>query len=178
MKRLPLAACCLLMLAGAEPAQEPAADAVPITVKIVDYDGVMETVASHKGKIVVMDAWSSWCEPCVAEFPGLVELHKKYGPEKVACISLSFDADGDPAEYEADVLTFLKSQGATFDNLLSSDPEALYDKFDFPSIPAVFVYDVDGNLAKRVDNSKRGSKPFTYADVEAVVQKLLAGEKP
>jgi thiol-disulfide isomerase/thioredoxin len=178
MRMLSLVACCLPLLAGAEPAQKSADDAAEVTLKTVDYDGVMETVARHKGKIVVMDAWSTWCEPCVAEFPGLVELHKKYGPDKVACISLSFDVDGDPAEFEADVLAFLKEQGATFDNLLSSDPEALYDKFDFPAIPAVFVYDAEGNLAQRVDNSKRGSKPFTYADVDAVVQKLLAGEKP
>jgi thiol-disulfide isomerase/thioredoxin len=178
MRFLPIAACFLLLLAGAEPVKKPAAADEAITLKTVDYDGVMEAVASHKGKIVVMDAWSTWCEPCVKEFPGLVELHKKYGPDKVACVSLCFDVDGDPAEFEADVLTFLKEQGATFDNLLSSDPEALYDKFNFPSIPAVFVYDAEGNLAKRVDNSKRGSKPFTYADVEAVVRKLMAGEQP
>jgi thiol-disulfide isomerase/thioredoxin len=188
MRCLPLAACLLVALAGAEvkddapaPPTGPEANA-DITVQVVDYDGVMEVVASHKGKVVVMDAWSTWCEPCVKEFPGLVELHKKYGADKVACVSLSFDFSGDedekPEDYTADVLAFLKEQGATFDNLLASDPDDLYDRMRFPSVPAVFVFDVNGKLAQRVDNSKRGSTPFTYADVEKVVAGLLDEQAP
>ena len=61
-----------------------------VTVKILDYEGIMDLVKQHKGKVVVMDAWSTFCEPCIKEFPGLVKLHKQYGPDKVACISLSF----------------------------------------------------------------------------------------
>ena len=73
----------------------------------------------------------------------MVELHKEFGPEKVACVSLSFDF-GDDIEEMKDlkprIQAFLDSKGAMFDNIVSSDGFAtLYKKFDFTSIPAVFA---------------------------------------
>jgi thiol-disulfide isomerase/thioredoxin len=153
-------------------AEDDAEAAPEVTLTIADYDAVMELVASHRGKVVVMDAWSTWCEPCVREFPGLVKLHQAHGPEKVACISLSFDYDGigKPEEFEPDVLAFLEKQGATFDNILASEEaDVMYAKLKLPSIPAVFIYDAEGNLAKRLDGE------FSYAeDVVPIVEKLLA----
>ena len=153
-------------------AAEPKAAVAQAEVKvdIKNYDGVMALVKSHQGKIVVMDAWSTSCEPCIKEFPGLVALHKKYGPGKVACISLSCDyiGLGKPEELVEPVLKFLKEQGATFDNVLSSDDsDALFAKLKLPSIPAVFIYNPDGTLNKRFENE------FSYRDVEAHVATLV-----
>lgn len=151
----------------------PAAEA-GIDVVAKDHAGLMELVAGHKGKVVVVDAWSTWCEPCVTEFPGLVALYKKYGPERVACVSLSFDYEGgDLEEARSGVLAFLKQQGATFDNVLATNTDEMYEKLDFPSIPAVFVFDREGKLARLIDNSDPKTPNFTYADVEELVASLL-----
>lgn len=149
------------------PATQPA-DLVTLVVK--DYDGLQALIASKKGKVVVVDAWSTYCDPCMKEFPGLVGLHKKYGPEKVACISMctNYSGLGKPEDEIAEPLAFLKKQGATFDNLLSSDKdEELYKKLKIASIPCIFVYDADGKLAKLFD------KETTYAEVEKVVAPLV-----
>jgi thiol-disulfide isomerase/thioredoxin len=145
----------------------------PVELRITDFRGIMDTVASHRGKIVVLDAWSTQCEPCMREFPGLVALHRKY-PGRVACISLSMDYEGlgKPEDQRGKVLEFLGKQQATFDNLLSNEPsDDLYAKFKLPSIPAVFVYDQRGDLAELFDSTR--GKPFTYKDVTAKVEKLL-----
>lgn len=161
----------LVCALGAD-APKPKADEVKL--RHADYDQMMETVESHEGRVVVMDCWSTWCPPCVEEFPRLVKLHQKYGPKKkVACISVSFDYDGtgEPEDVEPDVLAFLQEQKATFDNILASeDTETLLKKLDLPSIPAVYVFDQKGKLAKRFDDS--GGK-FTYDDVEKLVSELL-----
>ena len=149
---------------NAEPAKS-------VEVQIKDFSGIMDTIASHRGKVVVMDAWSTQCEPCIKEFHNLVTLQRKF-PEQVACMSLSFDYEGlgKPEDQRGKVLEFAEPQQATFDNLLSSEPsDDLYAKFKLPSIPAVFVYDQQGQLAERFDSRK----PFTYADVTAKVEKLL-----
>jgi thiol-disulfide isomerase/thioredoxin len=150
-----------------------------VDLKILDFDGIMQLVKSksQKGKVVVMDAWSTSCAPCLKEFPRLVALHKRHG-DRVACISLSFDYEGigRPEEQREAVLKFLREQGATFDNVLSSDDsDTLYRKFKLASIPAVFVYDRQGNLRKRFDNEriKREADAFTYTDVESLVEELL-----
>ena len=81
---------------------------------------------------------------------------------------------------QANVLKFLRSQGATFTNLLSNeDSDVLYRKFKLAAVPAVFVYDQSGQLAKRFDNeqAKTAAEHFTYAQVGELVARLLA-EKP
>lgn len=164
-------------LAGQAPAAEATAETA-VKVQYAGYDGVQELIKSHAGKVVVMDCWSTWCEPCVKEFPGLVKLHEKYGADKVACISLCFDYEGlkneKPQDYEEPVLKFLREQRAAFDNVIANETsEELYEKFGFPAVPAIFVYDRQGELAKRFENKDVKAKPFTYEDVGEEVAKLL-----
>jgi thiol-disulfide isomerase/thioredoxin len=154
----------------------PAGDEVRLS--IVSFDQIERRIADKRGKVVVMDAWSTSCPPCLQEFHNLVELHKKYGPEQVACISLSFDFEGlgQPEEQQEPVLKFLRQQGATFDNLLSSEEsDVLYRKFHLAAVPAVFVYDRAGQLRKRFDNEQAKSKAeaFTYEQVGQLVAELL-----
>ena len=104
------------------------------------------------------------------EFPKLVELHKKYGPDKVACISLSFDYEGigKPEDVQDDVLEFLKKQNATFDNVLcSEESDELYKKLKLASIPAVYIFDREGKPAKRFTGEE------AYAELPELVEKLV-----
>src|SRR5665213_3340568 len=115
-----------------------------VSRKIVDWDETLKLVAANKGKVVVLDAWSTSCPPCMKEFPNLVKLHQKYGGKEVVCMSLSCDYAGiknkPPEYYRERVLKFLDKQEAGFQNLLSSVPsEELFDKMGISSIPAVYV---------------------------------------
>ncbi|MGH7139624.1 MAG: TlpA family protein disulfide reductase [Pirellulales bacterium] len=164
----------------AAPAEDSVSEGTPadgVTVEIKDFDGIQELIAGKRGKVVVMDCWSTWCEPCVKEFPGLVKLHEKYG-DKVACISLSFNYAGgkneSPEDHQEAVLEFLRSQHATFDNVLASVPdEELYQRLGFKSaaVPAIFVYDREGNLVGQFESAEA-----KYSEVEKLVGELI--EKP
>src|SRR3954451_24490790 len=134
-------ACCLFALAGCnKPAAQTSAPTTAVTpinqstaqavtepnsadsvkLSIVSFDEINQRIARHRGKVVVMDAWSTSCPPCLAEFHNLVDLDRKYGRERLACMSLSFDFEGlgSPEEQREPVLKFLRSQKATFENLL------------------------------------------------------------
>ena len=139
----------------------------------------MAAVEAHRGRIVVLDCWSTSCPPCVKEFPGLVALAEKYR-DQVACLSLSFDYEGigTPEELLPPVRSFLEKVGAgRIGNMLTKeDADSLYKKLDLVSIPAVYVWKADGTLARRFDDddaARRLGRPFTYADVEAEVRSLL-----
>ncbi len=156
-----------------------AADEAAISLKLQDWAATQKLIASKKGKVVVVDAWSTSCIPCIKEFPNLVALQKEFD-EKVACISMSLDYSGRkdrPAEfYKEKVLKFLTKQNATFDNILSSEPtEQVLEKIGVPAIPAVLVYDRTGKLVKVFDNSEATTEEdgFTYKDVTALVESLL-----
>lgn len=177
----------IIMTAGVlggcgQPARSPAPPESPpdVAVRLVDHADIEAERARHQGKVVVLDCWSTSCPPCVKEFPGLVELARKYG-DRVACLSLSFDYEGIGAV--EDVLPrvegFLREVGAgALVNLVSrEDADALYVKMDLVSVPAVFVWKPDGSLFRRFDDelaARELGRPFTYADIDAAVREALA----
>jgi thiol-disulfide isomerase/thioredoxin len=163
---------------GAVP-PEPAPPQAKVSVQLLDWAGVEKLIAAHQGKVVVVDLWSTGCPPCRAEFPNLVKLHRELG-DRVACLSVSTDYDGIPSKpadtYLPQVTEFLQQQGATFENVLCSQPaEELFNQIDLGSIPAVYVFGKDGKLAKRFAEPMENEE-HTYAkDIRPFVEGLLSG---
>src|SRR3954467_3740548 len=102
-------------------AETPKAKTPAVSLKIMNWEETLEIVKKHKGKIVVMDVWSTSCDPCMKEFPNLVKLHQTQAKD-VACLSVSTDYTGSknkpPEFYRERVMKFLQEQEATFDNIL------------------------------------------------------------
>lgn len=185
------AGCLLLASLGCEPAPPPTPAEAPlgetiepeaetVDVRVLDHDGIRMLVDSHRGKVVVVDYWSTTCPPCLKEFPGLVRLHKQYPRDQLRCVSVSLDyigiADQPPESYKDRVLAFLRTFDATFDNVIAGDEaDVMFEILDLASPPAVYVYRQDGSLAKRFDNVGVSSEAeaFTYEEVEALVKELL-----
>ncbi len=142
-----------------------------VKVQILNYDGIESLIASKRGKVVVVDVWSTGCPPCIKNFPDLVALQKRIGPEQLACISVSLDFEGigKPEDRLPDVRKFLERQGATFDNVLASEePTAIYKKLEIPSLPAVFVFDRKGNPRRRFLNAEKAGES-EYQEVGRLV---------
>jgi thiol-disulfide isomerase/thioredoxin len=152
------------------------AAAPPVSLALVDQAGLDAEIARHRGKVVVLDCWSTSCPPCVKEFPRLVDLAGRYGDD-VVCLSLSFDYEGigSPEDAVPRVRTFLEAVGAgRVVNLLGrEEADSLAKKLDIVSVPVVYVYGPDGGLVRRFDEddaAKRLGRPFNYDDVEAAVR--------
>ena len=127
----------------------------------------------------MLDCWSTSCPPCVKEFPGLIKLQETFG-DRVACLSLSFDYEGigAPEEVVPRVEGFLREVGAgAIVNLVArEDADTLYQKIDLLSVPAVFVWNADGSLARKFDDEMAAQelgRPFTYDDIAAAVEACL-----
>lgn len=157
-----------------------------ITAQIANWEQLQEFIGSQDGKIVVVDLWSSWCEPCLREFPHLVALQKKY-PEKVVCVSFNLNYDGSknsPPESSSDeLMEFFTKQKADIVNLISSTPdEDLYKALNLASIPAAYVYGIDGKLQKRFDNETLayGQEGFNYKEhiIPFIDELLQQTQKP
>jgi len=146
-----------------------------VSLKILGFEGLQRLIAEKRGKVVVVDVWSTSCPPCVKSFPDLVALQRKIGPERLACISLSLDYEGtDPPERVAPpVRDFLTKQQATFDNVLASEEAfAMLKKLGVSAPPAVFVYDRDGKLREKFTEAGAKEKPI-YNRVGALVEQLV-----
>jgi thiol-disulfide isomerase/thioredoxin len=163
------------------PRVEPVAPAKPMpTVEILNWDQTQKRLEQFRGRVVVIDVWSTFCDPCIREFPNLVALQQRLG-NKVACVSFSTDyagaKDEPPESFRKRVQDFLTSHEARLFNVLSSDAnEDFFNKIRLGGPPAVFVYDQQGKLVKRFDNSQVPKTPeLTYKhDVVPLVERLLA----
>lgn len=160
---------------------EEKAEEAKIMLTAGTWDNVLEQVKANKGRIVVVDIWSTSCLPCMTEFPNLVELQKTHG-DKIACISFNVDYVGiksKPAEfYRERVQAFLTKQKAMFPNILCTvESDKVFEKLELSSIPAVYVFDAEGKEVKRFDDSlleDGEEEAFTYkADINPFVKSLV-----
>jgi thiol-disulfide isomerase/thioredoxin len=68
-----------------------AGDSRPVSLPFKDLNGRKASVRDLRGKIVVLNFWATWCVPCRAEMPVLVEAEKEYAPRGVAFVAASLD---------------------------------------------------------------------------------------
>jgi thiol-disulfide isomerase/thioredoxin len=155
-------------------ANSPSAANSGANIIVEPWDAVQQRV-SAKG-ITVVDVWSLSCAPCLAEFPGLVRLHKE-GLDQVQCLAVSVDFDGrktrPPEYYRDDVQSFIASVDAnTITTVICSTPiDEVLAEIEVASIPTVLIYQ-DGKLIKKFTDSGETSG-FTYEkDIDPFVRKL------
>ncbi len=164
--------------AEVDEAEAEPGDTSGINVGYQKWDEIV-AAATSSGKITVVDLWSLSCEPCLKEFPGLVRLAEQFG-ETVACVSVNLEFDGRksrPPEYYQDrVVAFLRSVDARgVRHLISQTPnEDVFAATKIASIPAVFVYNAEGEIVQVfVDAGETAG--FTYEkDVLPLVTKLAS----
>ena len=165
----------------AEDKESASATKAAVSLKEGTWKDVVDLIAKHPGKIVVVDIWSTSCLPCMKEFPELVKLQQKY-PKDVVCVGFNIDYIGikskPPEYYRARAEKFLQKHIAGFPNFLSSvDSIEIFDELNLNSIPAVLVFGEDGKLGKRFDDTllKPGAlEAFTYQhDINPFIAALL-----
>lgn len=161
------------MLVGcghSSPPVRPASEAANSTkVQLVHADGkaLEELIATHKGQVLLVDYWATWCGPCVENFPHTVRLAKKYRERGLVAIAVSFDLFED----EPKVSEFLAKQQADFENLISehnSVGQKAFGDFDIGPLPEYRLYDRQGKLGRKWEGG------VDQAELEKKIEELLA----
>ena len=156
----------------------PEASSSTPTIPALQFASWEEIERKAKGtkRVTIVDVWSLSCAPCLKEFPGLVRLHKQFG-ENVVCIGVDVDYDGrktrPPETYQTRVTEFLTAVGAEFENYISNTPsDDVYIAAELDSIPAVLIYDANGDLIKKFADAG-DTAGFTYdKDIIPLIEKI------
>jgi thiol-disulfide isomerase/thioredoxin len=122
-------------MANAKPAR------MDFTLKNLDNQDV--TLASFKGKVVLLNFWATWCGPCKAEIPGFVELQSKYQDDLVV-IGFSVDDPADKAR------AFAEEYKINYPVLLGLGRDEVQDAYGpIWGIPTSFLISRDGRVCRK-----------------------------
>ena len=126
---------------------------------LTSLKGPKVMLSALRGKVVLIDFWAQWCEPCKKELPQLEKLAREYAGKGVVVLTVNIDKQRENAERMA------KQLGLTMDVLL--DPAgSVAASYDLPKMPTSFVVDKKG-IVRYVNEGFDGPK-----DVDRFKQEL------
>ena len=108
-----------------------------------DLAGKTVSLSDYKGKVVLVDFWATWCDPCKEEVPGLVKLHDKMKDKGFTVLGVSMDEEGMKA-----VTKFMKKQPISYPVLLNGGERAPKGWL-VPGLPTAYLVGRDGSVLKR-----------------------------
>jgi thiol-disulfide isomerase/thioredoxin len=110
--------------------------------KAKDLDGKEISLAPSKGKVILLNFWASWCGPCRAEIPGLIDLQNKY-KDRVQIIGLVVDDDD-----ENEVRNVVKSESINYPVAFAT-AQVRMDYGGIPALPTLFVINPEGRVVQK-----------------------------
>ncbi|HWC05598.1 MAG TPA: TlpA disulfide reductase family protein [Methylomirabilota bacterium] len=138
----------LTRLTGTEPAA---------AFSVTTPDGGSLALTDLKGKVVLLNFWATWCEPCREEMPALERLSRTYREGGLAVLAVSVDREGAPV-----VRTFLKRHGLTF--RIGLDPEqTLARLYRVWALPSTIILGRQGVPLFSVQGAREWDSPAGHA---------------
>lgn len=110
------------------------------------FEGSVQKLKDHRGKVVILDFWATYCPPCIEEIPHLIELQAKYGSNDLVVIGLHVGGEEDQPK----VPEFVERLKITYP---LAYPEGALTSFVFgqqTAIPQTAIFDRQGKLVKKI----------------------------
>ena len=133
-------------------------------------DGKRSVFSDYKGKVLVLDFYATWCEPCRRSIPHLIGLQDKYADQGLHVIGLNVGGPDD----EAKVPAFAKEFGIQYTLAVPDEELVTLLLAENDAIPQTFVFDRQGQLAVRLI----GFGPNAGARIDSAVEAALKTPAP
>jgi thiol-disulfide isomerase/thioredoxin len=123
-------------------------------------------IASHKGQVIYLDFWASWCGPCRKSFPWMNAIQQQYQQQGLVVISVNVDSEKALAEQ------FLTEVPANFS--VFYDPKGkVARKFKLRGMPSSYLIDRNGKMV----SAHAGFSDRKKEKYEQEIKKLLSKDK-
>ncbi len=130
-----------------------------------------EILPAHRGKILIVPVWASWCQTCPELFPSLDTLAFEYEARGVVVEGLCLDDADDPSAV-AEARALLSEQQTSFHNyLLRAEISQALAQLDLAGLPSVLVYDAQGELRYRLEGDAYENR-IEGGDIAGAIESL------
>lgn len=131
-----------------------AAGAIAADFKLKDLGGSTISLSSLRGKVVFLNVWATWCEPCRREMPSIESLYEEFKQDKnLVVLAVSQDSTGSNV-----VDSYIRKNGFKFTVLL--DPaNAVGEAYNVSGIPETFIIARNGRIVAHHSGPYDWSKP-------------------
>jgi thiol-disulfide isomerase/thioredoxin len=171
MKKLLVLLCCAVALATGcskgtsnAPGNPPVEKSQAPEISVVSLDNQQLTLASLKGKVVLLNFWATWCPPCREEIPSMMKLNTFMAGKPFQMVCVSVDEGGKKAIEE-----FFKNSG--FSLPAYTDPSGQVSKtYGITGVPETFVIDKNGMIVKKVIGGLDWNSPEVIAFLEGLLK--------
>ena len=135
----------------------------PLDFTLKDINGVDVKLASFKGKVILLNFWATWCPPCRAEIPSLVELQSQHGDDVVIIGMLTQDP------LSKKTAPFVSAMKMNYPILNANDREDIESAFGGPfwGLPTSIIIDREGRIARK--HSGLATKEQFEQDIRAAM---------
>jgi len=110
--------------------------------KLTGLDGKPIALADSRGKVILLNFWATWCGPCRAEIPDLVDLQNKY-QDRLQILGLVVDDDDQDA-----IKNFVSESGINYPVAIAGD-EIRFQYGGIAALPTSFVLDAEGRVVQK-----------------------------
>jgi thiol-disulfide isomerase/thioredoxin len=131
-----------------------------------DLAGKPVDLKALEGRVVVVNFWATWCEPCIDELPALLRLKEKLAGRAFDLVSVNY------GEFPAKITRYLERAKLSMPVALDTQKEIAQD-WKVGGLPMTFVIDAKGE----VRYSAFGERAWDEGESLAVIEKLLAEAK-
>jgi thiol-disulfide isomerase/thioredoxin len=122
-------------------------------VSFVDLAGNTVSLSEFTGKIVLVNLWATWCEPCLREMPSLERVQSRLG-DKLAVVAISEDRGGSKT-----VEPFIDKIGLKSVKVYLDPKSAIERAFKVQGLPTSFLIDREGRVLGRVEGAAEWDAP-------------------
>jgi thiol-disulfide isomerase/thioredoxin len=124
----------------------------------IDLEGKKHDLQDYRGRIVLLDFWGTWCGPCVAAAPELVEIYQRYNP-------LGFDIIGiDCGDSEEKLLKFISEKNMSWLQTREQEGGPIQKTYRVVGYPTYYLIGKDGTIV---------SNQINISELPADLEKLL-----
>ena len=129
-------------------------------------DGGRASLTDHRDKLVVLNFWATWCQPCVLEMPSLEALWQRYRARGLVVVGVSVDRGSPRSLLEP----YVRNLKLTFPILLDPDSKTS-NGWRVTALPATFIVRPGGDVA----GMAVGAREWNSAEMQALIERLLPG---